>query len=83
MTTGKTIALTRQTFVGKVLIITFIYSLMGMIHNGKNSYGIYIVTNTRHTLSINNLKLLTLHLNSYMCLFHVMILKYREVYNLP
>ena len=44
MTTRKTIVLTRQTFVGKVLLITFIYSLMGMIHNGKNSYGICIVT---------------------------------------
>ena len=44
MTTEKTIALTRQTFVDKVVLIIFIYSLMGMIHNGKNSYGIYIVT---------------------------------------
>ena len=44
MVTGKTIALIRWTFAGKVVLIIFIYSLMGMIHNGKNSYGIYTVT---------------------------------------
>ena len=34
MTTGKTITLTRRTFVDKVVLIILTYSLMGMIHNG-------------------------------------------------